>query len=118
MKTKLFFVLMIFPICIMAKASDFCSGSVISHPDMVFCIQDKTEKIEDSIKELIREDGSKYSLDMFFYNNQRKVILEKCSLYNYVDSQRFELLENECEFKEVSQLNDFLKNYMKGVDNY
>ncbi len=118
MKTKLFFVLMIFPVFIMAKASDFCSETVISHPDMVSSIQDKTKKIEGSIKELIREDGSKYSLDMFFYNAQRKVISEKCSLYNYVDSQRFELLENECEFKEVSQLNYFIKNYVKAVDNY
>lgn len=118
MKAKLFFALLFIPFYIFAKTNDSCSGVVTSHPDMVSCIQGNTKKIEDSIKYIIGKNGSEYSVDMNFYNTQREMISERCSLYNTMDGQRSELLENECELEGVSQLNDFLKNYMKAVDNY
>lgn len=118
MKIKIFFTLLIIPFCISAKVNDSCTGVITSHPDMVLCAQSNTKKIEDNIKGIIRESGSEYSVDMVFYNAQRKMISERCSLYKTMGGQRSELLENECELEGVSQLNEFLTNYMKAVDNY
>ncbi|WP_425338765.1 hypothetical protein [Enterobacter roggenkampii] len=55
---------------------------------------------------------------MVFYNSQRKYISERCSLYNSMEGQRTDLIENQCEYNGVEQLNDFIKTYMKKVDDY
>ncbi|HHP8574241.1 TPA: hypothetical protein ACSI6Z_004805, partial [Klebsiella pneumoniae] len=76
------------------------------------------KKTEDSIKEIITKSGNEYSIDMAFYNSQRNSISERCSLYNSMEGQRTDLIENQCEYDGVEQLNDFIKTYMKTVDNY
>ncbi|RVS65721.1 hypothetical protein EOL06_24510 [Escherichia coli] len=76
------------------------------------------QKIEDSIKEIIAKSGKEYSIDMAFYNSQRKSISERCSLYYSMEGQRIDLIENQCEYDGVEQLNNFIKTYMKTVDNY
>lgn len=76
------------------------------------------KKTEDSIKEIITKSGKEYSIDMAFYNSQRKSISERCGLYNSMEGQRTDLIENQCEYDGVEQLNDFIKTYMKAVDNY
>lgn len=88
-----------------------------SYPDMIDCIQTST-KTEVSIKDIITKSGKEYSIDMVFYNSQRKYISERCSLYNSMEGQRTDLIENQCEYNGVEQLNDFIKTYMKKVDNY
>ncbi|EGT5656546.1 hypothetical protein JD793_002685 [Citrobacter braakii] len=118
MKTNLLFTLLVIPFCIFAKTNDSCTGVAVSHPDMVSCIQENTKRIEDSIKDKIEKKGSEYSVNMTFYNTQRKMISERCSLYNTMDGQRSEFLENECELEGVSQFSEFLRDYMKAVDNY
>ena len=55
---------------------------------------------------------------MAFYNSQRKSISERCGLYNSMEGQQTDLIENQCEYDGVEQLNDFIKTYMKTVDNY
>ncbi|HGE5048777.1 TPA: hypothetical protein ACQ7GL_000571 [Klebsiella pneumoniae] len=76
------------------------------------------QKTEDSVKEIITKSGKEYSIDMAFYNSQRNSISERCSLYNSMEGQRTDLIENQCEYDGVEQLNDFIKTYMKTVDNY
>ena len=76
------------------------------------------KKTEDSIKEIITKSGNEYSIDMAFYNSQRNSISERCSLYNSMEGQRTDLIENQCEYDGVEQLNDFIKTHMKTVDNY
>ena len=76
------------------------------------------KKTEDSIKEIITKSGNEYSIDMAFYNSQRNSISERCSLYNSMEGQRTDLIENQCEYDGVEQLNDFIKTYVKTVDNY
>ncbi|WP_446914119.1 hypothetical protein [Klebsiella pneumoniae] len=78
----------------------------------------KQKKTEDSVKEIITKSGKEYSIDMAFYNSQRNSISERCSLYNSMEGQRTDLIENQCEYDGVEQLNDFIKTYMKTVDNY
>lgn len=76
------------------------------------------KKTEDCIKDIITKSGKEYSIDMAFYNSQRKSISERCGLYNSMEGQRTDLIENQCEYDGVEQLNDFIKTYMKTVDNY
>lgn len=118
MKIKVLLVFIILPIISFAEPSQGCYSSVKSHPDMIDCIQTNTKKIEDSIKEIIAKSGKEYSIDVEFYNSQRKSISERCGLYNHMEGQRTELLENQCEYDGIEQLNTFIKNYMIAVDNY
>ncbi|QLR43378.1 hypothetical protein HV346_12120 [Enterobacter sp. RHBSTW-00994] len=118
MKIKLLALLICLPVVSFAKEPQTCNSSMQSHPDMIDCIQTSTKKIEDSIKEIITKSGKEYSIDMAFYNSQRKSISERCSLYNSMEGQRTDLIENQCEYDGVEQLNDFIKTYMKTVDNY
>ncbi|HFT4325709.1 TPA: hypothetical protein ACHV7W_002834 [Klebsiella variicola] len=67
-----------------------------SHSDNIDCIQTSTNKTEDSIKEIITKSGKEYSIDMAFYNSQRKSISERYSLYNSMEGQRTYLIENQC----------------------
>lgn len=89
--------------------------AISSRYDQLHTNQHKTE---DSIKEIITKSGNEYSIDMAFYNSQRNSISERCSLYNSMEGQRTDLIENQCEYDGVEQLNDFIKTYMKTVDNY
>ncbi|WP_424341976.1 hypothetical protein [Klebsiella variicola] len=63
---------------------------------MIDCIQTSTNKTEDSIKEINTKSGKEYSIDMAFYNSQRKSFSERCSLYNSMEGQRTYLRENQC----------------------
>ncbi|EBR1500680.1 TPA_asm: hypothetical protein GDL74_13380 [Salmonella enterica] len=118
MKIKLFVLLISLPVISFAKSPQDCNSSMQSHPDMLDCIQTSTKKIEDSIKEIITKSGKEYSIDMEFYNSQRKSISERCGLYYSMEGQRTDLIENQCEYDGVEQLNVFIKTYMKVVDNY
>ncbi|EEQ8054196.1 TPA: hypothetical protein ACWCE6_004822 [Escherichia coli] len=118
MKIKLFALLIFLPIISFAKEPHVCNSSMQSHPDIIDCIQISTRKIEDSIKEIIAKSGKEYSIDMAFYNSQRKSISERCSLYYSMEGQRIDLIENQCEYDGVEQLNKFIKTYMNTVDNY
>lgn len=55
---------------------------------------------------------------MAFYNSQKKSISERCGLYYSMEGQRTDLIENQCEYDGVKYLNNFIKTYMKTVDNY
>lgn len=55
---------------------------------------------------------------MAFYNSQKKSISEQCGLYYSMEGQRTDLIENQCEYDGVKQLNNFIKTYIKTVDNY
>lgn len=118
MKIILFALFMSLPVISFAKLPQVCNCSMQSHSDMIDCIQTSTNKTEDSIKEIITKSGKEYSIDMAFYNSQRNSISERCSLYNSMEGQRTDLIENQCEYDGVEQLNDFIKTYMKTVDNY
>lgn len=118
MKIKLFTLLICLPVIAFAKLPQVCNSSIQSHPDMIGCIQTSTKKIEDSIKNLITKSGKEYSIDMSFYNGQRKSISERCILYYSIEGQRTDLIENQCEYDGVERLNNFIKNYMETIDNY
>ncbi len=118
MKIKLFALLIFLPIISFAKEPHVYNSSMQPHPDIIDCIQISTKKIEDTIKEIIAKSGKEYSIDMAFYNSQRKSISERCGLYYSMEGQRIDLIENQCEYDGVEQLNNFIKTYMKTVDNY
>lgn len=84
------------PVISFAKLPQVCNCSMQSHSDMIDCIQTSTNKTEGSIKEIITKSGKEYSIDMAFYNSQRKSFSERCSLYNSMEGQRTYLRENQC----------------------
>ncbi|WP_410779990.1 hypothetical protein [Klebsiella variicola] len=96
MKIILFALSMSLPVISFAKLPQVCNSSMQSHSDNIDCIQTSTNKTEDSTKEIITKSGKEYSIDMAFYNSQRKSISERCSLYNSMEGQRTYLIENQC----------------------
>ena len=78
----------------------------------------KQETPSNQLEKVITKSGKEYSIDMAFYNSQKKSISERSGLYYSMEGQRTDLIENQCEYDGVKQLNNFIKTYMKTVDNY
>lgn len=50
---------------------------------------------------------------MAFYNSQWMSISERCRLYYSLEGQQIDLIENQCEYDGIEQLNDFIRERLK-----
>ncbi|XBS69020.1 hypothetical protein ABK905_21320 [Acerihabitans sp. KWT182] len=107
----IFFIVILYPSLVYTKLNTINSNNFPSRPDMIASIYREIAKVENNIKKETVKNGIAYSLDLDYYQSQRKAIFEKCAIYGSLGGQRAEILESQCELDAVSEFYDFIKTY-------